>query len=204
MITSVSRFTSDPCVLLCCCTFSSLHCDSFLSLTSSLNYHCFHIPPSCFDPGGFSSIFCSLPLPLSLSSADPPPIPWCRIITTSPEGQTSALCISSTRTVDREATTASSRRRRCSRTGPEPSTLAFTSQTGSPRPPSLDQTAHTRYSSRDREIETGGVGVFSDKPGQRSNTAAAVDLLYNQLGRVRSATQKPDQSPSFGSVTTIE
>lgn len=44
----------------------------------------------------------------------------------------------------------------------------------------------------------------ADKPGQQSNTAAAVDLLYYQLGRDRSATQKPDQSPCFGSVTTIE
>lgn len=54
-------------------TFSSLHCDSFLSLAPSLNYHCFHISPSCFDSGIFS---CFSALSLLCRSSSQPSVPY--------------------------------------------------------------------------------------------------------------------------------
>lgn len=155
--TSASPRSSDPPLCLCRCTFSSLCSDSFLPLTLSLNYHRFHTTPSHFDSRSFSALFLSL----STLLTDPPPIPPCRIITTSPAGRTSAPCISPTRGADGGATTASSRRRRSSPTGPEPSTSAFTSRTGSPRPPPSGQTAHTPCFWVDPEVQAGGVGMFS-------------------------------------------
>lgn len=100
-------------------------------------------------------LFCSLP------SADPPPIPPCPTITTSPTGQTSAPCICPMKGVGREATTASSRRRRSSPTGLEPSTSTFTSQTGSRCLLSPDQTAHAHDFWVEPGIQTGGVEMFA-------------------------------------------
>lgn len=96
--------------------------------SSPLNYHCIstsHPPPLTAVP------FLFYPPP---HRADRPPIPPCRIITTSPPAPTSAPCTSPTRGADEGATTASSRRRPCSQTGPGPSTSTSTSQTGSPPP----------------------------------------------------------------------
>ena len=97
------------------------------------------IPPHTFD---FHASSCCAPLSSLLPCPGPPPIPPCRIITTSPWGPTSAPCTFPTR-VREEATTASSRRRRCLLTGPGPSTSTSTSRTGSPPPSSPARTART-------------------------------------------------------------
>lgn len=68
MTTSTSP-PSDPSLLLCGWTFSSLPRDSFLSLTSSLNDHSSHIPPSHFQSLS-SSCFSALS-PLCRSSSHP-------------------------------------------------------------------------------------------------------------------------------------
>lgn len=85
------------------------------------------------------------------SAVGPPHIPPCRIITMSPWGPTNAPCTSSTRGVDEEATTASSRRRRCSPAGLEPSTSIFTSRTGRRPPSSAAWTARTLQHQLDPE-----------------------------------------------------
>lgn len=121
---------------------------------SSLNYHSISTSlPHTLTVMPFHALLLSLLLS-SAPRVDPPPIPLCRIITMSPLGPTSAPCISPTRGADEEATTASSRRRRCLQTGLAPSTSTFTSQTGSPllSPPAW--TVHTLWHFRlDPEIE---------------------------------------------------
>lgn len=160
MNTSVSPDSSDLSVFLCSCLHFLPHCDS-LPLPSPP-------PPSHNYPHSISTSlphtltfmpFHALLLSLLLSSAfgvDPPPIPPCHIITTSPRGPVSAPCTSPMRGADEEATTASSRRRRRLQTGLEPSTSTFTSQTGSPLLSSAAWTAPTLQFQLDPEIHSRG------------------------------------------------
>lgn len=157
MNTSVSPHPSDLSVFLCCCLHLLPRCDSLPPSSpppSSLNYH--SISTSLPHTLTFMPFRAFLPLasPLPGSRVDPPLIPPCRIITMSPLGPTNAPCTSPTRGAAEEATTASSRRRRCSQTGLEPSTFTFTSQTGSPLLSSPTGTAHALLLQLDPEIQS--------------------------------------------------
>lgn len=181
-------------------------------------FSCLHFfPPLCPHPIIIPTLFphpslllwlSCFPTHLSSSShVDPPPVPPCRIITTSPRGPPSAPCISLTRGADVEVTTASSRRRWCLQTGLERSTFTFTSRTGSRlMSPSaweactlqlqLDPEAHSRHDPQSWETcvwTVFSMQILPLRPTWRHETAVGQNkLLLWRLARCLSSLAGSD------------
>lgn len=122
-----------------------------------------------------------------LISAERPPIALCHTITTSPRGPMSAPCISPMRETIEEATTASSLRRGCLRTGPGPTTFTSTSPTGSPPPSArtarilwLDPESHQTH-------QTPGVrNMCVDGPQHANSPSGRCEHMKRQSARTSS------------------